>query len=40
MGFPLLAATIGLLRWQGILARPAVADETAAVPADALKEAA
>jgi putative membrane protein len=40
MGFPLLAATIGLLRWQGILARPAVADETAAVPAAALKEAA
>jgi putative membrane protein len=40
MGFPLLAATIGLLRWQGILARPAAADETAAVPADALKEAA
>jgi putative membrane protein len=40
MGFPLLAATIGLLRWQGILARPAAADETAAVAADALKEAA
>jgi putative membrane protein len=41
MGFPLLAATIGLLRWQGILARPATAEATpAAVAAEALKEAA
>lgn len=41
MGFPLLAATLGLLRWQGILARPAAADTAAAaLPADALKEAA
>jgi putative membrane protein len=41
MGFPLLAATIGLLRWQGILARPATEDDTSgAVPVDALKEAA
>ncbi|MFL6630834.1 MAG: carotenoid biosynthesis protein [Massilia sp.] len=41
MGFPLLAATIGLLRWQGILARPATDEATpAAVPAEALKEAA
>jgi putative membrane protein len=41
MGFPLLAATIGLLRWQGILARPATAEATpAAVAAAALKEAA
>ena len=41
MGFPLLAATIGLLRWQGILARPAAEDDTpAAVAAEALQEAA
>ena len=41
MGFPLLAATIGLLRWQGILARPAGDDvKPAAVPAEALQEAA
>jgi putative membrane protein len=40
MGFPLLAATIGLLRRQGILARPAIDEPTAAVPAEALKEAA
>jgi uncharacterized membrane protein len=41
MGFPLLAATIGLLRWQGILARPATDTTTpAAVPAAALQEAA
>jgi uncharacterized membrane protein len=41
MGFPLLAAAIGLLRWQGILARPATEDDTpAAVPAAALQEAA
>jgi len=41
MGFPLLAATIGLLRWQGILARPAAEASTpAAVPAAALQEAA
>jgi putative membrane protein len=41
MGFPLLAATIGLLRWQGILSRPAAGDvKPAAVPAEALQEAA
>lgn len=42
MGFPLLAATLGLLRWQGILARPAETIDTpaAALPAEALKEAA
>ena len=40
MGFPLLAATIGLLRWQGILARPAADEQAPAVSADALKEAA
>jgi putative membrane protein len=42
MGFPLLAATLGLLRWRGILVRPANdAGGTAADPAPhALKEAA
>lgn len=40
MGFPLLAATIGLLRWQGILVRPAADDQAPAVPAASLKEAA
>jgi putative membrane protein len=41
MGFPLLAAAIGLLRWQGILARPtAVDDAPAAAPAEAFREAA
>jgi len=42
MGFPLLAALIGLLRWQGILAQaPAHAGApAAAVTLDALKEAA
>jgi putative membrane protein len=42
MGFPLLAACIGLLRWQGILARPAddVDTPAAAQPLDAMKEAA
>ena len=40
MGFPLLAATIGVLRWQGVLARPAADERAPAVPADALKEAA
>jgi putative membrane protein len=42
MGFPLLAALIGLLRWRGILVRPAADSPTsfAAPPADALKEAA
>ena len=40
MGFPLLAATIGLLRWQGILARPATDEQTPAAQAAALKEAA
>jgi putative membrane protein len=40
MGFPLLAATIGLMRWQGILARPAEESAPAAVPAEALQEAA
>ena len=42
MGFPLLAAIVGLLRWQGILARPAADAQTsgAALPAEALREAA
>ncbi|MCS0580508.1 carotenoid biosynthesis protein [Massilia pinisoli] len=42
MGFPLLAATLGLLRWRGILVRPANdARDTAAGPApQAFKEAA
>jgi putative membrane protein len=42
MGFPLLAAFIGLLRWQGILVRPAADARTsdAAPTAEALKEAA
>jgi uncharacterized membrane protein len=42
MGFPLLAAVIGLLRWQGILARAAVDVQSpaGALPAEALKEAA
>lgn len=42
MGFPLLAAVTGLLRWRGILARPAadVQSPAAALPAEALKEAA
>jgi putative membrane protein len=41
MGFPLLAAVAGLLRWQGILARPAAdVQPAAALPAAALKEAA
>ena len=42
MGFPLLAAFIGLLRWQGILVRPAADAQPsdAAPPAAALKEAA
>jgi putative membrane protein len=41
MGFPLLAAAIGLLRWQGILARPmAVDDAPAAASAEAFREAA
>jgi putative membrane protein len=42
MGFPLLAAFIGLLRWQGILVRPAADAQTsgAALPAEALREAA
>jgi putative membrane protein len=41
MGFPLLAATIGLLRWQDILTRPDAAARTpAAAPAVTLKEAA
>ncbi|WP_198120067.1 carotenoid biosynthesis protein [Massilia rhizosphaerae] len=42
MGFPLLAAFAGLLRWQGILARPAAATHAsgAALPAATLKEAA
>jgi putative membrane protein len=42
MGFPLLAAFIGLLRWQGILVRPAADDQTSAgaQPLDAMKEAA
>jgi putative membrane protein len=42
MGFPLLAASIGLLRWQGILARPAedVVTAAPAQPFDAMKEAA
>lgn len=41
MGFPLLAAVTGLLRWQGVLARPAAGVEpAAALPAVALKEAA
>jgi putative membrane protein len=39
MGFPLLAATIGLLRRQGILARPAAGDDApAGLRAAALKE--
>jgi putative membrane protein len=33
MGFPLLAATLGLLRWRGILVRPA--NDTHATAADA-----
>ena len=42
MGFPLLAAFIGLLRWQGILVRPAADAQTSAavLPPEALKEAA
>jgi putative membrane protein len=42
MGFPLLAATIGLLRWQGVLARPAadVHAPAADLPVETLKEAA
>lgn len=42
MGFPLLAASIGLLRWQGILARPAedIVTAAAAQPLDVMKEAA
>ena len=41
MGFPLLAAVAGLLRWQGVLARPAAdVQPAAALPAAALKEAA
>jgi len=42
MGFPLLAATIGLLRWKGILVRPAAPARThqAVAPAGALQEAA
>jgi putative membrane protein len=41
MGFPLLAAVAGLLRWQGVLARPAAGVQpAAALPAAALKEAA
>lgn len=41
MGFPLLAATVGLLRWKGVLVRPAAqVDAPAAVAADTLKEAA
>jgi putative membrane protein len=42
MGFPLLAAIVGLLRWQGILARPAedVVTAAPAQPFDAMKEAA
>lgn len=40
MGFPLLAATIGLLRWQGLLVRPAADEQAPAVPAASLKEAA
>ncbi|WP_322399903.1 carotenoid biosynthesis protein [Massilia luteola] len=41
MGFPLLAAGAGLLRWQGVLARPAAGVQpAAALPAVALKEAA
>ena len=42
MGFPLLAAFIGLLRWQGILARPAADAQTSAavLAPEALKEAA
>jgi putative membrane protein len=42
MGFPLLAATIGLLRWKSVLVRPPAHAHTqqAAAPAGALKEAA
>jgi putative membrane protein len=42
MGFPLLAATVGLLRWKGVLVRPAMEADapTAAVGAADLKEAA
>jgi putative membrane protein len=42
MGFPLLAAFIGLLRWQGILVRPAADAQTsgAALAAEAIREAA
>lgn len=42
MGFPLLAAFIGLLRWQGILVRPAADAQTSAavLAPEALKEAA
>jgi putative membrane protein len=42
MGFPLLAATLGLLRWRGVLAHPAAGANTpAGVPTiDSLREAA
>jgi putative membrane protein len=41
MGFPLLAATLGLLRWRGVLARPAAGAPAAGAPAiDSLPEAA
>ena len=42
MGFPLLAATLGLLRWRGVLARPAAGANTpAGLPTiDSLREAA
>ena len=42
MGFPLFAATLGLLRWRGVLARPAaLTNAPAAAPAtDPLREAA
>ena len=38
MGFPLFAATLGLLRWLGVLARPATLTNTPAI--DPLREAA
>jgi putative membrane protein len=38
MGFPLLAATLGLLRWRAILARPGAMAYTPAI--DPLREAA
>ena len=42
MGFPLLAATIGLLRWKGVLVRPAAdaRPQQTAAPVEALTEAA